>query len=415
MKGSGILAVLLILLVVAFFTTAQLFLYLFYALCGLFFLGRLWAKRSLQAVSVTRHYDRRAFLGEMVSVELEVCNKSRLPVLWLQLSEAVPAELITSAPFQHVLSLLPRERRKLTYTLNGRRRGYYRFGQLAVQGGDLLGTASYETRQAQGGYLVVYPRIVGLSGLGLPSLSPFGTLPAHERLYEDPARPRGVRDYQPGDSLRRMDWKTTARVGSLQVRRAEPAIALETAVVLNLDGADYPLSSRYQATELAITIAASVAVQVAEQRQAVGLATNGHDPLSAEDRGTGGEEPAIGSSAIPLRKGREHLMHLLDLLARIEVSPAGQALPFLDLLSQGSAGLPWGSTVLAVTSREVEGLMEALLALRRRGLAVLLVLTTPDRDIALTTARAGRIGVRAVQISSERELKDFSEARHTYG
>jgi uncharacterized protein (DUF58 family) len=216
-----------------------------------------------------------------------------------------------------------------------------------------------------------------------------------------------------------MDWKTSARVGRLQVRRYEPAIALETAIFLNLCEADYaPDSVRRpaapghasQATELGIVVAASVAVHMVQKRQAVSLATNGRDPL------------ALNPSAIsylPLRKGREHLMHLLDLLARIETfsetmdapelppeeeASADRPVPFLELLSQKSLGLPWGSTVVAITAREVEGLLHTLLALRRRGLAVILVLTSAGLEFDLTVQRADQIGVQAFGIWSEQDL-----------
>jgi len=392
---GGILPFLVVLLAVAFVTKVDFFFYLLYALFGIYALGRLWARRSLAAVGLHRQHDDRVFLGETFPVEIELCNRSWLPVLWLRLSDTVPVDLSAGSTFRQVVSLLPRERLRLDYTLVGRRRGYYQIGPLVGLGGDLLGTATYETRQAEDDFVVVYPKIVALRDLGLPSQSPFGTLPSQERLFEDPNRIRGVRDYQPGDSLKQMDWKTSARVGSLQVRRYEPAIALETAIFLNLGSVDYPQAHRYQATELGIVIAASVAVHLVEKRQAVGLITNGRDPLV--------KDPEVMPS-LPLRKGREHLMHMLDLLARIEVISEDEAASFLAVLSRKSLGLPWGSTVVVVTAMEVEGLLDALLALRRRGLVVILVLTCPDRGFALTVQRANQIGVQVLRIWTERDL-----------
>jgi uncharacterized protein (DUF58 family) len=392
---GGILPFLIILLAVAFFTKVDFFFYLLYTFFGIYVLGRLWARRSLTAVALHRQHEDRVFLGETFPVEIELHNRGWLPVLWLRLSDTVPPDLTSGLAFRQVVSLLPHERLRLDYTLTGRRRGYYRIGPLVGLGGDLLGTVTYETRQAKDDFVVVYPKIVALQKLGFPSQSPFGTLPSRERLFEDPTRIRGVRGYQAGDPLKRMDWKTSARVGSLQVRRYEPAIALETAIFLNLGSADYPQAYRYQATELGIVVAASVAVHLAEKRQAIGLITNGRDPLA--------QDPGVMPS-LPLRKGREHLMHVLDLLARIEANSEDEATPFLAVLSRKSQGLPWGSTALVITAREVEGLLDALLALRRRGLVVILALTCPERGFALTAQRADQIGVRALQIWAERDL-----------
>ena len=397
----GLLPFLVVLIAVALVTKVDFFFYLLYALSGIYVLGRLWARRSLAAVQLARRHDRRVFWDERFAVQIDVHNRGILPVLWTKVADNVPAELTTGRSFRQVISLLPRERLRLSYDLIGRRRGYYTFGPLVVESGDLLGSAEYLKRRADDDFVIVYPKIVSLRSLGFPSQSPFGTLPSRERLFEDPTRIRGVRDYQPGDSLRRIDWKTSARIGSLQVRRFEPAIALETAIFLNLDGGEYSAAERLIATELGVTIAASISVHLVEQRQAVGLVSNGRDPLQDMDAGSSALPVA---PVLPLRKGREHLMDVLDLLARIEVAPEGDAAPFLDLLNRHSMRLPWGSTAVIVTPREADGLLDTLLTLRRRGMAVILVTTCTDRHFAETVRRADQIGVRAVEVISEQGM-----------
>jgi uncharacterized protein (DUF58 family) len=395
-----LLPFLIVLMAVAFFTRVEFFFYLLYALFGIFVLGRLWAQRSVRAVALQRKHEERLFWGDQVPVQLEIHNTGWLPVLWLRLDDGVPLELGSSARHRWVLSLAPHERQILSYTLRGRRRGYYRLGPLVALGGDLLGSTTYRIPHHNGDLVIVYPKIVPLRELGFPSQSPFGTLPSHQRLFEDPTRIRGVRDYQPGDSLRRMDWKTSARVGALQVRRYEPTMALETGILLNLDSDDYSPQHRRDATERGIVIAASLATHLIEKRQAVSLATNGRDPL--QDAPTA--EEARTASALPLRKGRGHLMQMLDLLARIERTDTDEAVPFLDLLNRRTLALPWGSTVVVITPREVEGLFDTLLALRRRGLLPILVLLLPDPGFTLTARRADQIGAQAIRIWSEQDL-----------
>ena len=393
-----LLPFLIALLIVALFSRVDLFFYLLYLLFGIVVLGRLWASRALKAVAVRRVHADRVFQGETVDVRLEVTNGSWLPVLWMRLHDMVPATLGAPGLFRQVVSLAPRERLDLAYTLSANRRGYYQLGPLVAHSGDLLGSAAIQAAplgKDGGGFVIVYPRIVPLRDLGFPSQSPFGILPSREQIFEDPTRIRGVRDYQRGDSLRRIDWKTSARVGALQVKRCEPAIALETAIFLNLDGGDYPVAHQGTATELSIVVAASLAAHLVEKRQAVGLITNGRDPLAA---------PSVMASTLPLRKGRDHLMHLLDLLARVEVAAEADAPPFLEVISRESVGLPWGSTAVLITAQPSDGLFDSLLALRRRGLGVILVMTSPGRDVSLTIRRAEQIDVHAYCIESERDM-----------
>jgi len=397
---SVLLPFLIVLLAVALFSRVDLFFYLLYVVFGIVVLGRLWASRALKAVSIRRIHADRVFQGEMVDVRLEVINRGWLPVLWMRLHDIVPAALGAPGLFRQVVSLAPHERLDLGYTLSANRRGYYQLGPMVAHSGDLLGSARCQGDPLPhdkdgGGFVIVYPRIVPLRDLGFPSQSPFGTLPSREQIFEDPTRIRGVRDYQRGDSLRRIDWKTSARTGRLQVKRYEPAIALETAIFLNLDGSDYPVARQGTATELAIVIAASLAAHLVEKRQAVGLITNGHDPLAT---GT-----PVTAPTLPLRKGRDHLMHLLDLLARVELA-GSEAPPFLETVSRESVGLPWGSTAVLITADSGEGLFDSLLALRRRGLGVILVMTCPGREVSLTIRRAEQIKVQAYCIESERNM-----------
>ena len=394
-----LLPFLIVLLIVALFSRVDLFFYLLYTLFGIVVLGRLWASRALKAVTIRRIHADRVFHGETVDVRLEVVNSGWLPVLWMRLHDMVPATLGTPGLFRQVVSLAPHERLNLGYTLSANRRGYYQLGPLVAHSGDLLGSATTQAdplRKDGDGFVIVYPRIIPLRDLGFPSESPFGALPSREQIFEDPTRMRGVRDYQRGDSLRRIDWKTSARTGTLQVKRYEPAIALETAIFLNLDGGDYAVAHRTTATEMGIVIAASLAAHLVEKRQAVGLITNGRDPLAA-----GAPAP---TPTVPLRKGRDHLMNLLDLLARVEVAAEGEALPFLETVSRESVGLPWGSTAVLITAQPGEGLFDSLLALRRRGLGVILVMTCPGRDVSLTIRRAEQIEVQAYYIEAERDL-----------
>ena len=48
----------------------------------------------------------------------------------------------------------------------------------------------------------------------------------------------GVRDYQPGDDVRRIDWNLTARADTPFVREAQVEVALDVWLVANVSGSD---------------------------------------------------------------------------------------------------------------------------------------------------------------------------------
>jgi uncharacterized protein (DUF58 family) len=384
---------LLILFAIAALLRVDFFFTIFYLFFAIYLLSRLWTPRTVKHLHVQRCFVNRAFPGDRVTVDLTVHNAGWLPIPWLEVHESLRVEL-AAPPFYHeVVSLDPRERRRFHYTLHCRRRGYYPVGPLRMQTGDLLGIVRPSQAQAAPDHLIVYPRLVPLQQLGLPTRSPQVALPARSPLFEDPARVRGVRDYQRGDSPRRIHWTATASVGRLLVKQYQPAIARETLICLDLDQEDYERRQRYTATELSIVVAASIANHiVVMEKLPVGLATEAWDPL-LEDR---------ARFFLPPRSERAHLMSLLEVLARVQITSAA---PFVDLLRCQSVHLSWGATLTVITGRESEALFDTLVYMRRVGFAVALILVQPARPSAELQKRGDLLGVPIHRIWKEQDLE----------
>ena len=104
-------------------------------------------------------------------------------------------------------------------------------GPAVLQTGGLLGIRPISRKVAPADHLIVYPEVVSLRQLGLPTRSLLVVSAAQSSLFEDPARVIGVREYQVGDSPRHMHWTATARTGQLMMRRYQPGKARETVVL----------------------------------------------------------------------------------------------------------------------------------------------------------------------------------------
>jgi uncharacterized protein (DUF58 family) len=376
-------------LLILFLIAALLRLDFFFTIAYLFFtvylLSRLWARHTINHLSVQRQFADRAFPGEQVTVALTVQNDTRLPVPWLEVNESLPVDLAAPPLFRRVLSLDPHERCPLHYTLHCRRRGYYRVGPLTVRTGDLFGLEPHVHARTEPDHVIVYPRVIPLQELDLPTRSPLVAMPAQAHLFEDPTRIMGVRDYQRGDPLRRIHWTATATAGRLLVKRYQPSIARETWICLDLDEADYARRQRYTATELAIVVAASIANHiVVREGLPAGLITEGNDPLSEQD------PPVPLQFHLPPRSERSHLMSLLEVLARVQITSGTR---FADLLRRESAKFSWGATLSIITGRESEELFDTLVALRQAGFAVSLILVQPVHPSAELQKRADLLGV----------------------
>lgn len=363
--------------------------YLFFAA---YVLARVWTRRGLAQVRVERQFTSHAFNGDEVTVRVRVSNAGRLPLPWLHIYESLPLDLITPPFQQTVVSLGAREHSDLHYTLHCHKRGYYWLGPLRVQTGDVLGLEAFRGMEAPPNSLIVYPRVVPLQRLGLPTRSPLVALPARSPVFEDPARVAGVRDYERGDSPRRIHWSASARAGQLLVKRYQPAIARETAMVLDLNPDSYNFRHWRDAAELAIVVAASLANHIIiRERLPAGLATE------ALDAATGQRQRFF----LPPRKERAHLITLLEVLARVQFAPGT---PFAELLRRERPHLAWGATLVLITGNADEALFENLAALRHAGFAMALILVRPEISPA-ARQRSAALGLALHHVWETQDLE----------
>lgn len=358
------LPIIAFLLILAAFLKEDFVFTLLYLLIVAYGVGRWWSRKAIQNLKVKRNYPTHTFWGDRIRVDLAISNHSWLPVVWMSLHESLPVDLVMPNSFRKVASMKPREHLSMSYDLLGRKRGYYRIGPLMLRSGDILGLSQTFQNQFEPDYLTVYPKIIPLSEVRVPSWSPMGNLKHTQPIFEDPSRVLGKRDYVVGDSLRRVDWKATATVGRMQVKQYEPSIALETSLLLNLHGSDYEQKSRLSAIELAIVVAASIANWVVGQKQSVGLVTNGSDPQGYEGH----------TKNLSPRKGRAHLVKLLEVLARIQASEQTSS---FEMIQHSVPTLSWGTTLILISGNADKATFDELFNARRNGLGVMIILCGP--------------------------------------
>ncbi|MDX1688526.1 MAG: DUF58 domain-containing protein, partial [Candidatus Promineifilaceae bacterium] len=403
--------------------------YIIYVIVGIYVWSLWLTPRAFRKLGVERSFNDHAFLGERVTVAVTLRNEGRLPLPWIQAVESVPPELSLGAAPRRALTLRGRQESSFTYQVQATRRGYYRLGPLSVRSGDLFGWKE-ELKQTSAGYLTVYPRIIPLTELGLPSRLPFGTIRSQQRLFEDPARPVGVRDYRAGDSMRLINWKVSAHHENLVVRTLQPAISLETAILLNLNVKDYDRRTRYSVPEWAIEVAASIAAHLVDHKQAVGLMTNGSDPLLQqpgagetglafddvtgrvvleEGAGREGRAPLI-PTPIPPQGGRAHLMKVLELLARVE---AAATVPFTGWIPRACLHLSWGVTIPVITPQGDEATCQALHGLVRAGFNPVLIVVSRSGRFGQVRERAQQLGFPAYQVLAKEDLETWRRPAFT--
>ena len=263
-----------VLLGAALFTRFTFLFLASYLLIAMLVLTHLWVWRMRRGLRVRREFAPRVFQDETVKVTIHIENRSLLPVPWLSVREALPTRIATYDALRQVVRLRPKGATTIEYTLPATHRGYHRLGPLQVRFGDVFGLASQDLLIDTAEFVIVYPQIIPIEAFQIESNTPFGDMRSHQRIYLDPIRVVGAREYEPGDSQRLINWKATAAAGRLMVRNLEPAVSHEIQILVDLNHSSYSRMWRGPASEMAVTAAASLAAFMLENRQSVGVVVN---------------------------------------------------------------------------------------------------------------------------------------------
>lgn len=393
----------IILLLVGFVMQWGLLVYAMYALLGVIAVSRFLAKHWIESIDAVRECNRLvAEVGDKVAVSVTITNKSSIPIPWLLLEDSLPNEALAQRPPRlkvegrriALMQLGGHGQNVLLYQLTFAMRGYYQLGPLLIEGGDLFGLHRRFKVMTDPRYVLVYPKIVPLIGYELSSRRPIGEIKMTHRLFEDPTRVAGVREYQRGDSFNRIHWKATARTGKLHSRIYDPSTVAGATLLLDFHRDMFPAQGEPHRSELAITTAASLANALCQMGQQIGLITNGRDAVDRiqeeghkrEFRTRAAAKSTLGvlndstrlrPVIVETRRGVETFERIRESLARLELT---DGLTLAQLIIEGSSRMPRDATVIVILGDVTTESAIALGNLRRSGYAVTAILILAEGE-----------------------------------
>ena len=331
---------------------------------------------SLRGIKVDRQARLlRAGVGDIFEEHFEISNTSRIPKLWLEVANK---SSIPHATGSRVLTFL-RARQKRIYTartwLTGR--GGFPLGPTTITSGDPFGIFRVSRTYPATSSLVVLPMLFPVAEF----LSPPGLLPGGKAIrrksIDITPHASGVRDYVPGDPMKRIHWPTSIRRNQLMVKEFEQDPQAEVWLFLDTHknshvarqietDESYPIDDLLllrrrkvklppSTLEYSISITASLAHYFIEQRRAVGLVS------------------ALGHSfkVIPAERSERQEAKILEELAFLRAEST-YTLPGLVTAQMGQ--LPQGSSAILVTPTIWPELLLGVDSLLRRNLRPVVVL-----------------------------------------
>jgi uncharacterized protein (DUF58 family) len=351
-----------------------------------------WARSGLERVAYSRHLERdRITWGEEIPTAIEVWNRKPLPLAWLRAEdEASPGVTVRERTLvigghggrvlRNAWTLAPHERVTRHYHVSAERRGVYELGPVALSVGDLFAREAAAEERADIDRFLVRPRTVPMSALHRRDTWG-GQDRARAGLTEDPSRFAGIRDYVPGDPIRRIHPRASARLGRPVVKRFEPSRDREVLLAVDVQTGSGPLwepASDSDEVEALFVVAASLARSLALERAAFGIAAAGYH--GAESR----------FAHLPVSEAPGQLERVFDLLARLSAHPSA---PFERLLGMVLRVVRPGTTVVVLTARDPSSYLAWLRRIERAGCRVVVVACGPAG--AADAGRARQAGLLA--------------------
>ena len=359
---------------------SSLFFYVFYVCLILVLTSYLWVRALVGKLTLAREMRSDwVQVGDQLRERFTLTNESRVGVLWAEIQDH---SNVPDYEAGRVEAVGGRQYRKWGAQAVCTRRGLYTLGPVTIRLGDPFGLFQASWDQTATRSFLVYPPLFDLPGLDLPRGAMAGASRTSLRTQQMTTNVATIRGYQPGDSLNRIHWPSTARAGSLMVKEFDLEPSGNLWIVLDLHRQWQAGEGNQSTLEYAINIAGSLAHKVLAENRAVGLVAYGAEPV-----------------VIQPGKGLRQLRRMLEHLAVAQVGD--YALP--PLLSDLGASFGRGMTVAVVTPSSDPAWMVGLVDLARRGLTPAAVILDAKSfgsasDSAALLGELARFNIRAFLI-----------------
>ena len=409
-----------------------LLMYSMYVFIGVLLASQLMARQWNENVTVQRRTTKAtAEIGETIEVIVTLKNNGNSRIVWLLVEDSLPRQALLQKPPRlkvsgkrtKLLTLKAREQKVIRYEITMQMRGYYQIGPMLVETGDLFGLHRRYRIVTEPIFVLVPPQVVPLTGYDISSRRPIGEIRLTHRLFEDPTRMAGVRQYQQGDPLNRIHWMATARTGELHSRQYEPSCLAGATFLLDFHTRGYHARGEPHRSELAVKLVASMANAVTLMGQQIGFVSNGRDAVdrireegwkvefrtrddAQQEFGVLPENTRLQPIRLPSGRGPEQFARLIEMLARLEIS---DGLTYPQLIAESLIHLPRDAGVVAVLSEASEETAIALGNLRRSGYSVTAVLILQENNMDYSEC-AGRLIAQNIDvrhIENEAGIADF--------
>ncbi len=254
--------------------------------------------------------------GETGKLKEVISNRKRMSLPMIKVAFQTARELVfekksgskTTDQFYHndVFGLNGGERVTRMFSFVPSRFGYYHINGLELVAYDIFFTVKELEERPVDQTLYVYPKPFHTEKFSFYLRQLNGDILTNTKAMEDPFEFRGIREYQPYDDMRSINWKATAKTGDLKVTQKNPTSSKEMRIILNME--DVGIRRKEDQLCDCVRVAAGLAQHFTKQGMKTALYTNALDLFT--------NQPARVEANI----GTGHMRELCRQLARLQLN-----------------------------------------------------------------------------------------------
>lgn len=263
-----------------------------FLLLGVMIAGMLWRLyfkyRWSKDVSVNLWFESgTVYAGQETKLYEVIENRKRMPIPVLEVRFHTRKELdftntentnVSDYIYKRdVFAILGRQKITREIPVKCTRRGKYIVSDAEITAYTLLYSKYYSKGITTPAELYVYPKMTDVSEIMSICEQMLGTIQCARHLYEDPFAFRTIRSYTTDDPMKTINWKASAKTGSLMVNTYDSAQSRKAMVFLDVE--DTGILKREDLVEESIAMAATIVRKLLRQGTEVGFAYNGEGQI----------------------------------------------------------------------------------------------------------------------------------------
>ena len=304
--GYRLLIATVLALIAAWNTGTNLYYIVFAGLCGFAILAHLFGRAALRGVVISREAPQAVYRGDRFPVMMRVVNPRRFMSAYTITIERTVGE---KESLGFIPALPPKRQASLRAIECMEQRGVHKLPDVVLISGFPFGFVERHRRVSDSTEIVVYPRIRAVRAAAIEDIRNAGSV--SRRVTDGGDEFFSLRQYVPGDDLRKVAWHASARVGSLLVKEMGQESSKHVACIL--DNRDNPSLEHFsELFEEAVELTASLAVTLLYRHYRVAIVT--------------------ADELLPPGEGPHQVTQTLEMLARLQTAPSYAVNPFMRSL-----------------------------------------------------------------------------------